>query len=113
MLRPGDLLVRRERSMFRNAEKPVRELVDKAGPPAPRQPDREGVLLGLWPAGFHELAFADWGPLEDKRRNISSSSSFPTWTTRRFKRVIADCRWISMRSILRKTSVVQAVSPQF
>jgi hypothetical protein len=61
------LLVRRERSMFRNAEKPVRELVDRAGAPAPRQPDREGVLLGLSPAGFHELAFADWGPLEDKR----------------------------------------------
>ncbi len=24
-------------------------------------------MLGLSPAGFHELAFADWGPLEDKR----------------------------------------------
>lgn len=53
--------------MFRNAEKPVREPVDRAGASAPRQPDREGVLLGLSPAGFHELAFADWGPLEDKR----------------------------------------------
>ena len=53
--------------MFRNAEKLVRELVDRAWAPAPGQPDREGVLLGLSPAGFHELAFADWGPLEDKR----------------------------------------------
>ena len=43
------------------------ELVEVAGAPSSRQPDREDVLLGLSPSGFHELAFIDWGPLEDKR----------------------------------------------
>ncbi|WP_258769533.1 alpha/beta fold hydrolase [Bradyrhizobium arachidis] len=33
----------------------------------PRQPDREAVVLGLSPSGFHRLAYADWGPLDDKR----------------------------------------------
>jgi pimeloyl-ACP methyl ester carboxylesterase len=32
-----------------------------------RRPDREGVVLGLSPAGFHRLAYTDWGPLDDDR----------------------------------------------
>jgi pimeloyl-ACP methyl ester carboxylesterase len=32
-----------------------------------RQPDREGIVLGLSPAGFHRLSYADWGPLDDQR----------------------------------------------
>jgi pimeloyl-ACP methyl ester carboxylesterase len=32
-----------------------------------RQPDREDVVLGLSPSGFHRLAYADWGPIDDKR----------------------------------------------
>ena len=31
------------------------------------QPDREGRLFGLSPAGFHELAFVEWGPVDDVR----------------------------------------------
>ncbi len=31
------------------------------------QPDREDVVHGLSPSGFHRLAYADWGPLDDKR----------------------------------------------
>jgi pimeloyl-ACP methyl ester carboxylesterase len=31
------------------------------------QPDREDVVHGLSPAGFHRLAYADWGPLDDER----------------------------------------------
>ena len=52
---------------MRNAEKSMGELVEGAGAPSSRQPDREDVLLGLSPSGFHELAFVDWGRLEDKR----------------------------------------------
>jgi pimeloyl-ACP methyl ester carboxylesterase len=32
-----------------------------------RQPDREGIVRGLSPVGFHQLAYADWGPLGDKK----------------------------------------------
>ena len=53
--------------MFRNAENPVREPAGNAEAAAPGGPDREGMLLGLSPAGFHEIAFTDWGPIEDKR----------------------------------------------
>ena len=35
--------------------------------PAPLQPDREDVLLGLSPSGFHKIAYVDWGPLDDPR----------------------------------------------
>src|SRR6478672_5590050 len=38
-----------------------------AGGETMRKPDREGVVLGLSPSGFHELAYTDWGPLDDKR----------------------------------------------
>ncbi|MCP3464066.1 alpha/beta fold hydrolase [Bradyrhizobium sp. CCGUVB23] len=31
------------------------------------QPDREDVVQGLSPSGFHQLAYTDWGPLDDKR----------------------------------------------
>jgi len=37
------------------------------GEPKSRQPDREDVVLGLSPSGFHQLAYADWGPVDDKR----------------------------------------------
>ena len=53
--------------MFCNAENPVREPAGNAEAAAPGGPDREGMLLGLSPAGFHEIAFTDWGPIEDKR----------------------------------------------
>lgn len=33
---------------------------------APR-PDREATYLGLSPSGFHELAYTDWGPVDDPR----------------------------------------------
>src|SRR4051812_4713926 len=38
-------------------------------PPAAewRQPDRVGDVLGLSTSGFHQLAYADWGPLDDRR----------------------------------------------
>jgi pimeloyl-ACP methyl ester carboxylesterase len=31
------------------------------------RPDREGVVLGLSPSGFHEIRYVDWGSLDDKR----------------------------------------------
>ncbi|MBS0530059.1 MAG: alpha/beta hydrolase [Proteobacteria bacterium] len=31
------------------------------------QPDREGRMLGLSPSGFHQLAYTDWGPVDDRR----------------------------------------------
>ncbi|WP_338828309.1 alpha/beta hydrolase [Bradyrhizobium sp. 27S5] len=31
------------------------------------QPDRAGRLLGLSPSGFHEIAYVDWGPVDDIR----------------------------------------------
>jgi pimeloyl-ACP methyl ester carboxylesterase len=31
------------------------------------QPDREGVLLGLSPSGFHKVTYVEWGPLSDPR----------------------------------------------
>ena len=31
------------------------------------QPDREGAFQGLSPSGFHNIAYADWGPVDDKR----------------------------------------------
>jgi pimeloyl-ACP methyl ester carboxylesterase len=39
------------------------ERVAEQGP----QPNREGSYLGLSPSGFHDIAYADWGPLDDKR----------------------------------------------
>jgi pimeloyl-ACP methyl ester carboxylesterase len=37
------------------------------GAPKPRSPDRQDVVLGLSPSGFHRLAYADWGPVGDRR----------------------------------------------
>ena len=48
-------------------EEAKRLIRGRAGGGTKRQPDREGVVLGLSPSGFHELAYADWGPLDDKR----------------------------------------------
>jgi len=31
------------------------------------QPDREGRFQGLSPSGFHEIAYTDWGNIDDKR----------------------------------------------
>jgi pimeloyl-ACP methyl ester carboxylesterase len=31
------------------------------------RPDREGVLLGLSPSGFHDIRYVDWGSPDDKR----------------------------------------------
>src|SRR5262249_21621166 len=49
--------------MLETASKMMRGLTS----PGCRQPDREGRVLGLSPSGFHELAYADWGPIGDKR----------------------------------------------
>jgi len=32
-----------------------------------RKPDREGLLLGLSPSGFHEIAYVEWGPGDAER----------------------------------------------
>jgi hypothetical protein len=54
--------------MFETAGDIEHELTEGAAKGSgPRQPDREGVVHGLSPAGFHELAYTDWGPLDDKR----------------------------------------------
>ncbi|MBR1217685.1 alpha/beta hydrolase [Bradyrhizobium sp. U87765 SZCCT0131] len=37
------------------------------GADAAPAPDRAGMVLGLSPAGFHEIACTDWGPLDDPR----------------------------------------------
>ena len=34
---------------------------------ADRQPDRENTFQGLSPSGFHDIAYADWGPIDDRR----------------------------------------------
>jgi pimeloyl-ACP methyl ester carboxylesterase len=31
------------------------------------QPDRDNAFQGLSPSGFHDLAYVDWGPIDDKR----------------------------------------------
>jgi pimeloyl-ACP methyl ester carboxylesterase len=31
------------------------------------QPDRENAFQGLSPSGFHDIAYADWGPIDDRR----------------------------------------------
>jgi len=51
--------------MFEAAGSLIRDMA--GGPPKIRQPDREGVVLGLSPSGFHQLAYTDWGPLGDER----------------------------------------------
>lgn len=51
--------------MFEVAENVMRGPSGEA--PKTRQPDREDVVLGLSPSGFHRLAYTDWGPLDDKR----------------------------------------------
>ena len=33
----------------------------------PSQPSGEDVVLGLSPSGFHEIAFVEWGPVNDRR----------------------------------------------
>lgn len=51
--------------MFDGTEKLMRRGVD--GSQQPPRPDREDALLGLSPSGFHEIAYVDWGPLDDPR----------------------------------------------
>jgi pimeloyl-ACP methyl ester carboxylesterase len=45
------------RSRFRIAER-------SGGMP---EPDRRGTVRGLSPAGFHKIAYVDWGPVDDDR----------------------------------------------
>jgi hypothetical protein len=30
------------------------------------RPDRTGAFLGLSPSGFHEIAYVEWGPPDDR-----------------------------------------------
>ena len=54
--------------MFEVARKAMHGLTGGVPPiPKSRQPDREDVVLGLSPSGFHPLAYTDWGPVDDKR----------------------------------------------
>jgi pimeloyl-ACP methyl ester carboxylesterase len=53
--------------MFETTGKAMSRPTGGTLPPHSRQPDREGAVLGLSPSGFHRVAFADWGPLDDKR----------------------------------------------
>jgi pimeloyl-ACP methyl ester carboxylesterase len=51
--------------MFERAEKLLHQMTGKLA--APAEPDREDVVLGLSPSGFHEIAYVDWGPADDPR----------------------------------------------
>ncbi|WP_245302076.1 alpha/beta hydrolase [Bradyrhizobium sp. LTSP885] len=51
--------------MFDGAEEVMGEVSDRRS--GCLQPDREDRLLGLSPSGFHEIAYVDWGPIDDER----------------------------------------------
>jgi pimeloyl-ACP methyl ester carboxylesterase len=51
--------------MSKRAEKLLHRMTDKRT--APTEPDREDVVLGLSPSGFHEIAYVEWGPADDQR----------------------------------------------
>jgi hypothetical protein len=47
----------------------VKNLIPKIAARSPEslQPNRQDVFLGLSPLRFHEIAYVEWGPVEDAR----------------------------------------------